>query len=149
MSASKILIHISMNSYARKYTSCRILMMFWFLLITSVGVTMIHTTLILKLSWGVTPVLIKQSCWGGDTLISLWLEMFIVEIPLIQLSTLFFIRFLISDFINDCFLLTSFLCFLQFNNFASWSCRWKVFVSSFQVIGRHLEWMARLMWLRI
>ena len=32
---------------------------------------------------------------------------------------LFFIRFLISDFINDCFLLTSFLCFLQFNNFAS------------------------------
>ncbi|KAL6314307.1 hypothetical protein AAG906_019003 [Vitis piasezkii] len=26
---------------------------------------------------------------------------------------------------------------------------WKVFVSSFQVIGRHLEWMARLMQLRI
>ncbi|KAJ9672972.1 hypothetical protein PVL29_026300 [Vitis rotundifolia] len=38
--------------------------------------------------------------------------MFIIEIPLIQLTTLFFIR-------------------------------WKVFVSSFQVIGRHLEWMAR------
>lgn len=83
--------------------SCRTLMMYWYLLIMWAGVIMIHIMWILKLSWGAILVLIKLSYCEEGILISLSLEMYTAEILLIQLITLYSIRFvLLSDVIFLC-----------------------------------------------